>query len=101
MNKPIVAMAADPATGGYWMVASDGGIFSFSAPFYGSVPGFATQFGDVALATPVVGLAAQLAGHGYWVASAGGGVLPLGPRFLGSAAGIRLHSAVVAIATRA
>ena len=29
-------MAADAQTGGYWEVASDGGIFSFGAPFYGS-----------------------------------------------------------------
>jgi hypothetical protein len=29
-------MAADPATGGYWLVASDGGIFNFGAPFYGA-----------------------------------------------------------------
>jgi hypothetical protein len=36
LNRPIVGMAADPATGGYWLVASDGGIFSFTAPFYGS-----------------------------------------------------------------
>ena len=32
LNKPIVGMAADRATGGYWLVASDGGIFSFNAP---------------------------------------------------------------------
>ena len=36
LNKPIVGMAVDPATGGYWLVASDGGIFSFNAPFHGS-----------------------------------------------------------------
>ena len=30
LNQPIVGMGADPATGnGYWLVASDGGIFSF------------------------------------------------------------------------
>jgi hypothetical protein len=29
-------MATDNATGGYWLVGSDGGIFSFDAPFYGS-----------------------------------------------------------------
>jgi hypothetical protein len=32
----VVGIAADDATGGYWLVASDGGIFSFGAPFYGS-----------------------------------------------------------------
>jgi len=30
-------MARDPATGGYWEVASDGGIFTFDAPFLGSM----------------------------------------------------------------
>ena len=36
MNAPVVGMAADLVTNGYWMVASDGGIFSFDAPFYGA-----------------------------------------------------------------
>jgi len=36
LNEPVVGMAADPATGGYWLVASDGGIFSFDAPFFGA-----------------------------------------------------------------
>jgi hypothetical protein len=29
-------MAADLGTGGYWLVASDGGIFSFGAPYFGA-----------------------------------------------------------------
>jgi hypothetical protein len=36
LDQPIVGMAADPATGGYWEVAADGGIFAFHAPFWGS-----------------------------------------------------------------
>ena len=36
LNRPVVGISADPATGGYWLVASDGGIFAFGAPFYGS-----------------------------------------------------------------
>jgi hypothetical protein len=36
LNKPIVGMAADSASGGYWLVGSDGGIFSFTAPFDGA-----------------------------------------------------------------
>jgi len=31
----VVGMAIDRATGGYWLVGADGGIFSFNAPFYG------------------------------------------------------------------
>jgi hypothetical protein len=29
-------MTASATAGGYWFVASDGGIFSFGVPFYGS-----------------------------------------------------------------
>ena len=36
-------VATDSATGGYWVVASDGGIFSFDAPFYGSTGGIALR----------------------------------------------------------
>jgi hypothetical protein len=50
LNEPVVGIAADPATGGYWEVASDGGIFAFHAPFYGSM-------GAKALHEPVVGIA--------------------------------------------
>jgi len=36
LNQPVMGMAADPTTGGYWLVAADGGIFSFAAPFEGA-----------------------------------------------------------------
>ena len=37
LNQPVVGMAATPEGSGYWLVASDGGIFSFGdAHFYGS-----------------------------------------------------------------
>jgi hypothetical protein len=52
LNAPIVGMAADSATGGYWFVASDGGIFSFDAPFMGSM-------GGRPLNAPIVGIAAS------------------------------------------
>jgi hypothetical protein len=32
----LAKIAADPATGGYWPVAGDGGILSFGAPYYGA-----------------------------------------------------------------
>jgi len=54
LNAPIVGMAADPATGGYWLVASDGGIFAFNAPFYAPwAP--ASQPADVGMAAVQVG----------------------------------------------
>ena len=37
LKRPIVGMASTPDGGGYWMVASDGGIFTFGdAAFAGS-----------------------------------------------------------------
>ena len=51
MNKPIVGMASTPDGKGYWLVASDGGIFSYGdATFYGST-------GSLTLNKPIVGMA--------------------------------------------
>jgi hypothetical protein len=37
---PVVVMSADPAANGYWLVAADGGIFSFgAAAYYGRITG--------------------------------------------------------------
>ena len=53
LNKPIVGMAATPDGHGYWLVASDGGIFSYGdAVFYGSR-------GGQPLNEPIVGMAAS------------------------------------------
>ncbi len=61
LNAPIVGMAATTTGGGYWEVASDGGIFSFgTAPFAGSAGG------TLQAAAPVVGMARAAAG-GYWL----------------------------------
>jgi hypothetical protein len=34
-----VGLAADPKTGGYWILKSDGGVDNFNAPWYGSMRG--------------------------------------------------------------
>ena len=58
LNQPIVGMAATPDGRGYWLVASDGGIFSYGdALFYGST-------GGLRLNKPVVGMAATPDGLG-------------------------------------
>ena len=45
-------MAATPDSGGYWLAASDGGVFNYGdAGFFGSA-------GALTLAKPVVGIAA-------------------------------------------
>ena len=43
----------DPATDGYWEVASDGGLFAFNAPFLGSTGGITSR----PINQPVVGMA--------------------------------------------
>jgi hypothetical protein len=54
-------MAAAPDGGGYWLVASDGGVFAFgSAGYFGSE-------GAAVLSEPVVGMAAAPDGGGYWL----------------------------------
>ena len=56
LNKPIVGIAATPDGKGYWLVASDGGIFNYGdAGFYGST-------GSLKLNMPIVGMASSPTG---------------------------------------
>jgi hypothetical protein len=71
LNAPVVGMAADPATGGYWLVAQDGGVFSFDAPFHGSDAG-TDYYG------PVVGMAVTPTIGSYWLVRATGNVSEIG-----------------------
>ena len=36
LAAPVVGMAADRVTGGYWLVGADGGIVTFNPPFCGA-----------------------------------------------------------------
>ena len=57
LNQPIVGMAPTPSGHGYWLVAADGGIFSFGdARFYGST-------GELRLNQPIVGMARDADGQ--------------------------------------
>jgi hypothetical protein len=78
---------------GYWLVASDGGVFAYGgAGFHGST-------GGMALNQPVVGMAPTPSGHGYWLVASDGGVFAYGDAgFFGSAGGIRLNRPVVGMA---
>ena len=72
LNQPIVGMAAHPEGQGYWLVAADGGIFTFGgAPFLGST-------GAMRLNSPIVGMASTPTGAGYWLVAADGGIFSFG-----------------------
>jgi len=84
---PAAAATTVPA---YWLVASDGGIFSFGgAPFYGST-------GSIALNKPIVGMAATPDGGGYWLVASDGGIFSYGDaQFYGSTGSMILNKPVV------
>jgi ligand-binding sensor domain-containing protein len=56
---------------GYWLVASDGGIFAFDAPFRGSM-------GSTPLNKPVTGMVAF--GNGYLMVGSDGGIFNFSDR---------------------
>ena len=76
--------------GGYWMVASDGGIFAFGdATFAGST-------GGIRLNQPMVGMTATPARAGYWTVASDGGVFSFGDaKFAGSTGAIKLNQPMV------
>jgi peptidoglycan hydrolase-like amidase len=80
--------------GGYWINASDGGVFSFgNAQFYGST-------GGMRLNQPVVAMASTHDAAGYWEVASDGGVFSFGDApFHGSTGSIRLNQPMVGMAT--
>jgi FG-GAP-like repeat/FG-GAP repeat len=84
----------NPCSGGYWLVASDGGIFSFgNAAFHGST-------GNVKLNQPIVGMSATPSHQGYRFVARDGGIFSFGDAgFYGSTGNIRLNQPIVGMAT--
>ena len=87
------ALSVEP---GYWMAASDGGIFAFgSSAFYGSM-------GGKLLAQPVVGFAPTPDRMGYWEVASDGGIFAFGDAgFYGSMGAKPLNQPIVGIASTA
>ena len=78
---------------GYWLVASDGGIFGQGgAPFRGST-------GGITLNKPIVDMAATPNGNGYWLVASDGGIFNYGnAAFQGSAGSLPLNKPIVGMA---
>jgi N-acetylmuramoyl-L-alanine amidase len=88
----IVASAGDTATGGYWLAASNGGIFAFGAPFEGSA-------GALVLDRPVVGMTPTASDLGYWLVASDGGIFSYGDAtYHGSMGGQHLDQPIVGMA---
>ncbi len=82
-----------PPNASYWMVASDGGVFSFgNAGFYGST-------GSLRLNAPIVGMAATVSKSGYRLVASDGGVFDFGDAgYHGSMGGRPLNRPIVGMA---
>jgi ribosomal protein L24E len=89
LNGPVRGSVATPSGNGYYMVASDGGIFAFGdAAFHGSM-------GAQHLNAPVVGLAPDPDGNGYWLVASDGGIFAFDAPFKGSMGRTKLNKPVV------
>jgi hypothetical protein len=79
---------------GYWLVASDGGVFSFGgAAFHGSA-------GSITLNRPIVGMAPTPDSLGYWLVASDGGIFSYGDApFFGSTGSLTLNRPIVGMAS--
>ena len=82
-----------PPNSSYWLVASDGGIFSYgNAQFHGSM-------GGKPLNAPIVGMTPTASRNGYWLVASDGGIFGFGDaQFYGSMGGKPLNAPIVGMA---
>jgi hypothetical protein len=71
-------------------VASDGGLFSFDAPFHGSM-------GGQVLNKPIVGMATDVTTGGYWMVASDGGIFSFNAPFEGSTGSVALNSPIIGL----
>ena len=72
LRSGLVGIAATPSGKGYWLVAADGGIFTYGdARYHGGL-------GRARLHQPIVGMAPTHTGKGYWLVAADGGIFTFG-----------------------
>ena len=93
VNDDAQVLAKPPVRRGYYLVAGDGGIFTYGdAQFYGST-------GAIKLNQPVVGMAVTHTGGGYYLVAADGGIFAYGDAvFYGSTGNIKLNKPVIGMA---
>jgi L,D-peptidoglycan transpeptidase YkuD (ErfK/YbiS/YcfS/YnhG family) len=89
-----VALVRTPDGAGYWVTASNGGVYAF---------GDARSFGSMAsqqLNKPIVTMAATPDGGGYWLVASDGGIFTFGDAgYYGSTGAIHLNAPIVGMAS--
>ncbi|MCP3856205.1 MAG: serine protease [Actinomycetia bacterium] len=89
LNGPIIDGAATPTGLGYYLVGSDGGVFTFGdARFAGSMGGHP-------LNQPIISLVPDPDGNGYWLVASDGGVFAFNAPFRGSLGSLTLNKPIV------
>jgi hypothetical protein len=81
-NDTVYELAANT---GQVLAGTDGGVFSFNAPFAGSVSGLGVHVNDI------VGMAYDAATGGYWLVGSDGGVFSFNAPYQGSVPGLGIH----------
>ena len=91
-GSATVTIQPIPPYGGYRLVASDGGVFTYGSSYWGS-------HGGSPLNKPVVGMASTLSGNGYYLVGSDGGIFNYGGAvFYGSHGGSPLNKPIVGMA---
>jgi hypothetical protein len=90
-NTDVVGAVEQPCPQGYWLVAADGGVFTFGAA------NFDGSGANIRLTAPVIGVASAPAG-GYWLVASDGGDFSYGPTFFGSLGDQHLDAPIVGMA---
>ena len=91
-RQPGAVVPCSPGPG-YRLAASDGGIYSFCEPFYGSM-------GGTPLNQPIVGMASTPDTRGYWLVASDGGIFSFGDAtFHGSTGSLALNRPIVGMAS--
>ncbi len=96
--KYVTDLAVSADGRGYWILGSDGGVFSEHVPFFGSRGGGQNPIEHIDNA-PMVAMAADPFNRGYWLTAADGGVFAFGEvPFLGGMADDPLSAPIVSMA---
>jgi hypothetical protein len=94
LNAPIVGMVPSSDGGGYFMVAADGGVFTFGdAKFEGSCPEIGGCSGAAVAVMP------DASGNGYWLVTATGDIYTFGDAAYYGAPGPRSTPVTSAVRT--